>query len=112
MTQWHQIVYNNGVAMDQHNAVTMDRALSHQHAADLRYQQPCPLVNEPALLLINDIKLLLFSCCVVEILTSHIMWYDVTCPRLDYMTISYCKMSCLTHPHMHKVLFVASHATI
>ena len=28
------------------------------------------------------------------------------------MTILYCKMSCLTYPHMHKVLFVASHATI
>ena len=64
MTQWHQIVYNNGVAMDQHNAVTMDQASSHQHAVNLRRQYPCPLVDEPALLLINDIKLLLFSCCV------------------------------------------------
>ena len=61
MAQWHQVVYNNGVAMDRHNAVTMDRASSHRHAVDLRCQHPCPLVNEPALLLSNNIELLLFS---------------------------------------------------
>ena len=46
--------------MDQHNAITMDRASSHQHAANLRRRHPQPLIDELASLLVNNIELAMF----------------------------------------------------